>query len=326
MQKLLEKEDFLLECVDVRNVGNEDIMATMSALQFQHKFFLREMQGALLPSKIVLNGNEVVMDFPSGPGSWCIDVSHRYSSAQVWGVDINQAAIDLALENAAQCCFGNVHFQLIDYPCVLPFADETFDVIHLQNSTSLFSFHQWPRMIAEAVRLLKPGGWLNLVDFEMGFASQPAVDRVLTFFGQILAKMDRSATPDGRLPLTGGALGPRRMSQQCFTDIGYHLYPVDLGGWNNLAGRMYLAQCLLRPEMIVFLAERTGISTAKELRPLLWEMQRELRQLRFCGVGVLLSAFGRKPLKSETSEDLTTKAEGLPLAPPKKSRDETSFE
>jgi hypothetical protein len=78
--------------------------------------------------------------------------------------------------------------------------------------------------------------------------------------------------------------------------------------------------------MIVFLAERTGISTAKELRPLLWEMQRELRQLRFCGVGVLLSAFGRKPLKSKTSEDLITKAEGLPLAPSKKSRDETSFE
>jgi hypothetical protein len=86
------------------------------------------------------------------------------------------------------------------------------------------------------------------------------------------------------------------MARQFFTDIGYKLYPVDLGGWNNPAGRAYLAWSVVRPETILYLAERTAISNQEELQFLLREMQRELRQIGFCGVGMLLSSFGRKPL------------------------------
>ena len=299
MQGLPEKDDLPLEYVDIRDIGDGRVTALMSALQFQHKLFLREMKGALLPAKIPLDHIETVMDFICGPGSWCIDFSKKYPEKQVLGVDINHTIIGLAQENAAPLRSKNLHFQVIDRTRILPFEDETFDLIHLQNGTSLFTLAQWPEIMAEIARVLKPGGWLNLVDFEMGPASQPAVDRVLTFLGQILARMGRSTAPDGKLPLTGSTLGPRRMSQQLFTDIGYQLYPVDLGGWNNPVGRAYLAWNVIRPEMISYLAERTGISTEEELQPLLWEMQRELRQFGFCGVGALLSSFGRKPPRPE---------------------------
>lgn len=302
MQEAAPREDLPLEYVDMRDIGDGRVTALMSALQFQHRLFLREMGGMLLPDRISLDGIEAVMDFICGPGSWCVDFSKKYPEKQVWGVDINHTIIALAQENAAQTRSENLHFQVIDRTRALPFENETFDLIHLQNGTNLFALAQWPEMMAEMFRLLKPGGWLNLVDFEMGPASQPAVDRVLTFLGQILAKMGRSTAPDGRLPLTGSTLGPRRMSQQLFTDVGYQLYPVDLGGWNNPVGRAYLAWNVVRPEMISYLAERTGISTGEELQPLLREMQRELRQFGFCGVGALLSSFGRRPLPPEVAE------------------------
>ena len=301
MQGVPGKDDLPLEYIDMRDIGDGHITALMSALQFQHKLFLREMKGALLPAKIPLDGIGTVMDFICGPGSWCIDFSKKYPEKRVLGVDINRSIIELAQENAATLSSENLHFQVIDRARALPFEDETFDLIHLQNGTSLFTLAQWPGIMAEISRLLKPGGWLNLVDFEMGPASQPAVDRVLIFLGQILARMGRSTAPDGKLPLTGSTLGPRRMSQQFFTEIGYQLYPVDLGGWNNPVGRAYLAWNVIRPEMIIYLAERTEISTEEELRPLLREMQRELRQFGFCGVGALLSSFGRKPLRSEAT-------------------------
>lgn len=299
MQEAVQREDLPLEYVDMRDIGDGRVTALMPALQFQHRLFLREMGGVLLPAKIPLDGVEAVMDFICGPGSWCMDFSKKYPEKQVWGVDINRVIISQARENAAQANVRNLLFRVIDRTRALPFEDETFDLVHLQNGTSLFALEQWPEIMAEIFRLLRPGGWLNLVDFEMGPASQPAVDRVLTFLGQILDKMGRSTAPDGKLPLTGSTLGPRRMSQQLFTDIGYQLYPVDLGGWNNPVGRAYLAWNVVRPEMIAYLAERTGISTEEKLRPLLQEMQRELRQFGFCGVGALLSSFGRKPLGSE---------------------------
>ena len=301
MQGHPEKDDLPLEYVDMRDIGDGRVTAIMSALQFQHKLFLREMKGALLPDSIPLDEIATVMDFICGPGSWCMDFSKKYPEKQILGVDINHTIIGLAQENAAHLRSKNLQFQVIDRTRTLPFEDETFDLIHLQNGTSLFTLAQWPEIMAEMSRLLKPGGWLNLVDFEMGPASQPAIDRVLTFLGQILARMGRSTAPDGKSPFTGSTLGPHRMSQQLFTDIGYRLYPVDLGGWNNPVGRAYLAWSVVRPEMISYLAERTGIANAEELQMLLYEMQRELRQIGFCGVGMLLSSFGRKPLTSRSS-------------------------
>ncbi len=296
MQEAPEKDDLPLEYIDMRDIGDGHITATMSALQFQHKLFLREMKSKLLPDKIPPDDLGVVMDFICGPGSWCMDFSKKYPEKHVYGVDINHTIIGYAQENAAQVRSGNLEFMVVDRQRNLPLPDNAFDLIHLQNGTTLFTMQQWPEIMAEMARLLKPGGWLNLVDFEMGPASQPAIDRVLTFLGQILARMDRSTAPDGKSPFTGSTLGPHRMSQLLFTDIGYQLYPVNLGGWNNPAGRAYLAWSVVRPEMILYLAERTGISSEEELQVLLREMQRELRQIGFCGVGMLLSSFGRKPL------------------------------
>jgi ubiquinone/menaquinone biosynthesis C-methylase UbiE len=296
MQETLEKDDLPLEYIDMRDIGDGEITSIMSALQFQHKLFLREMNGELLPTSLPLENVQTVMDFICGPGSWGMEFSKKHPEKQIYGVDISQRIIDHALGNAASLKSPNLTFQAVDRRRPLPFPDNQFDLIHLQNGTSLFTLEQWPVIMREMARLLKPGGWLNLVDFEMGPASQPALDRVLTFLGQILAKMNRSTAADGKTPLTGSTLGPRRMSQQFFTDIGYELYPVDLGGWNNPVGRAYLAWSVVRPEMIFYLAERTGTSHKDELEALLREMQRELRQIGFCGVGMLLSSFGRKPL------------------------------
>lgn len=299
MQDALEKDDLPLEYVDMRDIGDGQITAMMSALQFQHKLFLREMKGKLLPASIALGNVAAVMDFICGPGSWCMDFCKKYPDRQVYGVDINHAIVEHARENATHTGAKYLEFLVVDRQRPLPFPDESFDLIHLQNGTSLFTLEQWPAVMAEITRLLKPGGWLNLVDFEMGPASQPAIDRVLTFLAQILARMGRNIAADGRAPLTGSTLGPRRMALQSFTDIGYELYPVDLGGWNNPVGRAYLAWSVVRPEMIFYLAERTEISHREELAVLLHEMQRELRQIGFCGVGMLLSSFGRKPLAME---------------------------
>lgn len=292
-------EEAAFDYIDLRTIGAEHPTETLPALQFQHRFFLAKMQGVLLPP-IALNGSEVLLDFPSGSGSWCIDVSQRYPGAQVWGVDTNQALLDLASEDALQHSSGHLHFRHTQNPCMFPFPDAAFNVIHLQQCTGLFSLRQRPYLFAEMRRLLKPGGWLHLVDFEMGFASGTAIDRLLTYFGQMLTALGRSDGTDGRLPVVGSVLGPNCMAQSGFSEIGYDLFPVNLGGWNNLVGRTYLAQCVIRPGMIISLAERTGIGTKEALQPLLREAQREMQSTRFCGVGTLLSSFGRKPLQCST--------------------------
>jgi ubiquinone/menaquinone biosynthesis C-methylase UbiE len=299
MQEIKGLETMLPNFIDTRDFGDGRVNAIMSALHFQHKLFLREMQDKLLPVDIPLNKVQTVCDFVCGPGSWCIDFSREYPDKHICGLDINQSIIQQARENAAQASMENLEFYLLDKAELsAPFEGEKFDLIHLQNGTNLFSLQQWPAIMSEIFRLLKPGGWLNLVDFEMGPTSEPALDRTLALLGQILKKLDRNISPNGLLPMTGCVLGPQRLSEHAFTDIDYHLYPVNLGGWNNPMGRAYLTSMVVRPEMILRLAVKTEIGKREELEPLMREMLRELQQIGFCGIGMILSTFGRKPLPS----------------------------
>jgi ubiquinone/menaquinone biosynthesis C-methylase UbiE len=292
-----------LKYVDLRDFGDSYLNAIVSALHFQHKLFLREMDGALLPPAIPLDNVYMVMDFICGSGAWCIDFSKNYPDKQIYGLDHNHKTIALAQANIGHANAGRLEFQSIERTLPLPFADHTFDLIHIQSGTGLFIQSEWPAIIAEMYRLLRPGGWLNLVDFEIGPTSQPALDRVLVLLGRILSKLARSTAPIESLPLTGCVLGPQRMATHAFTEIGYRLYPVNLGGWQNSIGRAYLNSIVVRPEMILRLAIEARLATEEELRPLLREMQRELRQLSFCAVGMLLSSFGRKPLTDLRPEE-----------------------
>ena len=114
-----------------------------------------------------------------------------------------------------------------------------------------------------------------------------------------MARMDRSIAPTGTMPFNGCTKGPQRLARANFTDISYHLYPVNLGGWNNPIGRAYLASNVVRPEVLLKLAPRTGVSSREELQHLLAEMRRELQQIGFCGVGMIVSSFGRKAAAHE---------------------------
>ncbi len=295
MEDALEDQTPAQEYVDMRDLGDGRIAAVMSGLQFQQKLFSREMKGKLLPTEIPLVGIKDVMDFVCGPGAWCMDFSKKYPEKQVVGVDINIQIVDIARENAIPSNAGNLRFECVQDPRKLPFDSNTFDLIHLQNGASLFPLSFWPLIMAEMKRILRPGGWLNLVDFEMGPTSHPALDRGLTILSQIMAKLDMSYSPGGTMPFNGCTLGPERMNAQGFIHVGYNLYPVNLGGWNNPVGRAYLGMVVIRPEVLLCLAPKTKVSTEEELQPVIREMHRELRQIGFCGAGMLISSFGCKP-------------------------------
>lgn len=294
MQKASEREEDALKYVDMRDFGDRHTNAIISALHFQHKLFLRETNEKLLPSEISLDDIHTVIDLICGSGSWCLDFSKQHPNKRILGLDYNHQLIEHAWQNTQHASPGMLNFQEMKRVGKLPLDDETCDLIHLQSGTTCFSLTEWPGIMAEAYRLLKPGGWLNLVDFEMGPTSQPALDRVLAFLGQILSALDRSSAPIKALPTSGCTMGPQRLTKQGFINVGYHLYPVNLGGWNNPIGRAYLHSIIVRPEMITRLAVEMNLATEEELRPLLREMQREMQQIGFCACGMLLSSFGQK--------------------------------
>lgn len=119
-----------------------------------------------------LNGSERLLDVGCGRGAVLIAAARRLPAGRVDGVDlwrsVDQSGNDSAATWANAAAVGvtdRVRLHTADMT-QLPFVDDSFDVV-----TSALAIHNIPteegrrRAVAEALRVLKPGGRLRIADF-----------------------------------------------------------------------------------------------------------------------------------------------------------------
>ncbi len=105
---------------------------------------------------------ETVVDLGSGAGFDCFLAAERVGAdGRVIGVDMTPEMLERARDNARKSGLANVEFRLGEIEA-LPIADATVDAV-ISNCVLNLSGDR-PRVLAEVMRVLKPGGRIMISD------------------------------------------------------------------------------------------------------------------------------------------------------------------
>ncbi|KIW07998.1 uncharacterized protein PV09_00944 [Verruconis gallopava] len=104
------------------------------------------------------NDPQRILDLGTGTGIWAIDMADKYPSAFVIGNDISPVQTNVIPPN--------LQFEVDDIEQEWQYSYQ-FDFIHCRYLNG--AIRDWPKLVQQAFKYTKPGGWVEFMDFTMTF-------------------------------------------------------------------------------------------------------------------------------------------------------------
>ena len=140
-----------------------------------------------------------VLEIACGPGIWTLEVARANPQVQVTGVDTSSAMVASARNLMREQALSNVEYRHIpSFVHALPFEDMSFDFISMQFMEKFLKADEWPYLLSECWRLLRPGGLIRLTELEVSWTTSLAHEKLCQLFIQSMRLDGRSFSPSDR--------------------------------------------------------------------------------------------------------------------------------
>jgi len=245
-------------------------------LDIQH-YVLREM---LRANHVAPVGDPArVLDVGCGTGQWGYEICAEHPSALVVGLDL------VSGKPGQPARYRFVRGNVLDG---LPFADGEFDFVHQRLLASGVPVVAWPALVAEVVRVTRPGGWVELVEgpFEIEGAG-PAAQRLVVLARKLIESLGLDTTGavyralDEYLRMAGLVSVTRREAA------------VPVGRWGGRIGSLMVTDFRAGATRVCEVLQARGRLTDEEARVVIQDAQREWEDGRLVySFGI---AYARKP-------------------------------
>ncbi|CAJ0830617.1 96_t:CDS:2 [Entrophospora sp. SA101] len=179
-KKPYTQQEFLF--VDGRRFHNENDASyvlpnddkEVDRLQMQH-YLMKHVWGSNFSSpietKLKQHGSRV-LDVGCGTGIVSLDMAHTFLNCEFIGIDISPIY-------PSEIKPSNVKFQKVNVIQGLPFPDNHFDFVYQRFLVMSLTPSQIEILINELLRVLKPGGWLEIMEAGIGTLNQGPAQKLL---------------------------------------------------------------------------------------------------------------------------------------------------
>jgi SAM-dependent methyltransferase len=130
-------------------------------------------QEQVLFDRYGLSGPIRILDLGCGTGEITRRLAARFPQARLTGIDILEGNLALARRDSAT--FGDrIGYEQGD-AFALHYEDASFDLVVCRHMSQ--AVPDFPLVLAEITRVLKPGGWLHLLSEDYGMLHMPVIER-----------------------------------------------------------------------------------------------------------------------------------------------------
>jgi len=152
-------------------------------LDIQH-YALRETMGANFLAPV--DSPQRLLDVGCGTGQWGFEACLQFPDAMVVGLDLVAGKPNRP---------SRYHWVKANLLQGLPFVDDLFDFVHQRLLVTGVPVASWPPVVAEFVRVTRPGGWVELVEPPLALEEAgPATERLLALTTGISAALGLDTT------------------------------------------------------------------------------------------------------------------------------------
>jgi len=223
----------------------------ISRLDFQHFLLRNAMRSNYLAP---LTAPKDILDVGTGTGRWALEMAARFPDANVVGTDVTAST-------TAEIGFGltdiprNYMFLPANVLERLPFADNSFDYVHMRLLFLAIPADRWQSVINELVRVTRPRGWVELLEASTFEQRGPAAERMLGWLLQVLGQRNINI-------YIGKQLGPM-LQQAGLANVQTQILDLPLGAHGGRLGKMVETDILTATQGIKPLMIMSGAATAE---------------------------------------------------------------
>ncbi|KAF5559592.1 TAM domain-containing protein [Fusarium phyllophilum] len=167
-----------------------------------------------------LDHPQKILDIGTGTGSWAIDMGDEYPSAEVIGIDLSPIQPPWVPPN--------VRFLVDDAEAPWLYSENSIDLVHLRNMST--AIKDWPALLGQIYRALKPGGWIELPEFRWVYGCDDGTLRPDFTPPQMVANI-RAALAKSGIEMHAAEKNPDRLHDAGFVNIRHEIKKVPVGPW-----------------------------------------------------------------------------------------------
>jgi ubiquinone/menaquinone biosynthesis C-methylase UbiE len=140
------------------------------------------LQGQVPSSHHGTRTSQHILDLACGPGVWVLDLAMHgtplpeVEAADVVGLDPTHHLVEFARTEAQVRGVSSARFLELDAMATsLPFPTAAFDLVHGSCLSEVVIPDRWPLLLREILRVLRPEGRVQLLEFEPMISCAPAI-------------------------------------------------------------------------------------------------------------------------------------------------------